>query len=229
MADSAHEQSYRNPFDAALDRWFRSFEVKTPPGVAHLSSHDQHVLKAVVKCWNGVLDPDVRGINHCAYTSYLVRNILRLAAGIDSEPVTVTADVTTVTGETLTLGERNPKVRRHPSGHQSWSGHEIIYIPTWSVALDLTIGQISSLRTNLADIVVDPAAAHLTQTPRRGTTFTAALHTWGVVPFGHAIYTVCRPNYSYRDAQGWAAQQNDLDQDITLVVERLAADGISAM
>lgn len=221
------EASFQNPLDAALVDWFSSFDDNPPAGLTHLSAQERSVFAGVVSIWQGLVDPNGQGINHCAHTSYLVRNILRLAGGVDSDPVTVTVDLTTATGENVALGHRNPKIRRQPSGYQSWTGHEIVYIPAWSLALDLTIGQISLLHPNLAGSLVDPVTEKLAEAPRLGTTFTTTVLASGGAPFGNATYTVCRANYSYRDAQGWAEQQVELDRGVEGAVQILKAAGIS--
>ncbi|MFF1946162.1 hypothetical protein ACFVWF_28970 [Rhodococcus qingshengii] len=228
MLSSEVEQSFQNPLDVALTAWFSTFDDNPPSGLAHLSSEERRVFAGVVSIWQGMLDPNGQGINHCAHTSYMVRNILRSTFGIDSDPLTVTVDLTTMAGETVTLGHRNPRIRRQPSGYQSWTGHEIVYIPAWSLALDLTIGQISLLQKNLAGVLVDPVTEKLTEAPRLGTKFTTTVLASGGAPFADATYTICRPNYSYRDVQLWAAQQAELDQGVERAAAVLQAAGLTS-
>lgn len=227
MNDADLDESFRNPLDQALTRWASTLEHRPPPDLAHVPTDDRSLLGAVVSVWQGILDPNGRGINHCAHTSYLVRNILSDLAGIDSEPVTVNASIEVANKEAarVTLGQRNPRIRTLPNGNPSWTGHEIIYVPQWSVALDLTVGQVSLLHPTLEGCVVYPVAVRLPVAPRVGTSFAAGLIAPDIGVLGQAVYTVGRANYSYREAAQWSAEQTELDRAVTNGVATLKDAG----
>ncbi|WP_415977464.1 hypothetical protein [Rhodococcus sp. 077-4] len=230
MNDAELDESFRNPLDQALTRWAGTLEHQPPPDLAHVPAEDRRLLGAVVSVWQGILDPNGQGINHCAHTSYLVRNILKGVAGIDSHPVTVTVDLEFANrgGTRVSLGQRNPRIRKLANGYPTWTGHEIIYIPQWSVALDLTAGQVSLLHPTLKGCVVYPVAVRLSVEPRTGTSFPAEVIASDIGVFGQAVYTVGRANYSYREAAQWSAQQAELDRGVAHAVATLEEAGFSS-
>lgn len=228
--DAELDESFRNPLDQALTWWAATLEHQPPPDLAHVPAEDRRLLGAVVAVWQGILDPNGQGINHCAHTSYLVRNILSDLAGIDSQPVTVTATIEVANQEAarVTLGERNPRIRKLANGYPTWTGHEIIYIPQWSVALDLTVGQVSLLHPTLKGCVVYPVAVRLPAAPRTGSSFPAGVTASGIGVLGQAVYTAGRANYSYRDFAQWSAQQTELDRGVAHAVATLKEAGLSS-
>lgn len=213
-----NSDSFDNPYDRAIGEWLTEFLVGTalPPHTDHLTTGARKLLSACIAGWNGIADTNRQGSAKCVHASLVLRRLLAYG-GVETEALTVTAQVH-VESETATIGTQNPRVRRHGKNtYATWTGHEVIWIPEWQLIVDVTVNQVTERYKPLDNHLLLPAMGNnpeTAQSPRPGTTLVAvadALTASGTRTHAAITYDVHRFNNSYRDPREWMGQQHELD------------------
>jgi hypothetical protein len=131
----------------------------------------------------------------CFVACKVVRVVAR-EQGLRAEPLTVTLEASHE-GRELSLGKRQPRIKRHTVGHgtfQTWSGREILHFPDHGSVFDPTIPQLSTW-----DAAVLPAVAEAPAMLREGDRIPTVLDPLAI----NATYTVQRANFDYMRMPFW--------------------------